>query len=167
MQRLAGVLVLAAAACACEGGAAPRQRPDAGRTEVRTVKPPRDHQGVHVYPPHAIRSDGVGPYLLDAPLNDILHIAPEGPRLQKLELGDLLSWQVEPAEQNRLLIGADERSRRVAFIVVLAADVARTDGGMTVGMSGSALLAAFGPAREQRDVLRARKVYEFEKLPNV
>jgi hypothetical protein len=36
-----------------------------------------------------------------------------------------------------------------------------------VGMSGAALIAGIGPAREERDVVRARKVYEFEKLPNV
>jgi hypothetical protein len=161
------LLLLGLALCGCDGRQAVHKRPDAGHTEVRTVKPPRDHQGVHVYPPHAIRPDGVGPYVLDAPLNEMMHIAPEGPRLQQLELGDLLSWQVEPAEQNRLLIGADEHSRKVAFIVVLAAEVARTENGMTVGMSGAALKAAFGPPREERDLVRTRKVYEFEKLPNV
>ncbi len=157
-------LVLSCATLACDGRATPKPRPDAGVPGPRTVKPAPDD--VRVYPPHAIRSDGVGPYLLDAPLADAAHIAPEGPRIEILELGNLLRWRMVRAEDGRLLIGADERSR-VAFIVVLAADIARTDGGMTVGMSGAALLAAFGPARDDGDVVRARRVYQFEKLPNV
>jgi hypothetical protein len=158
-------LAVVLAGCPDRADRPPRRR-DAGVAgpRARTV-PPLPEDDVRVYPPYAIRSDGVGPYNIDSALADVLQLV--GPRSETLEVPGVLSWRLVPAEDGRLLIGADERTRRVDFIVVLSPEVARTDNGMTVGVSGATLLAAFGPAREAPDVVRARRVYEFEKLPNV
>jgi hypothetical protein len=147
----------------CPSGEKPPPRPDAGVRPPRKVKPPPDD--VRVFPPHAIRSDGVGPYLLDVPLGEVLRLLPEGPRVELLDMGEALSWRVVRAEEGRLLIGADARSR-VAFIVVLDADVARLEQGAVVGVDAATLVKSLGP-EVTSEVVRTRRSFELEKLPNV
>lgn len=121
---------------------------------------------MRAYPPHAIRSDGVGPYLLDAPLADVLHLLPGGPRVELLQLGRLANWRVVRAENGQLLIGADPHNR-VAFIAVLAREVARTESGLGVGTKGSDLLRALGRERDGHELARDRRAYQFASLPRV
>src|SRR5262249_62108494 len=61
---------------------------------------------VRAYPPHAIRSDGIGPYLLDQPLGDVLRKLPEGLNLEVLQIGRYASWLVVSAETGQILLGA-------------------------------------------------------------
>ena len=73
MTRLALVLALLVA---CGDGGTPAPRPDAAPRPARKIKPPPDDVRVRVFPPYAVRPDGVGPDLLDAPLADILRLIP-------------------------------------------------------------------------------------------
>jgi hypothetical protein len=149
---------------ACSGGGKPAPRPDAGPRTQRRPKPPADD--VRVYWPYGIRADGVGSYLIDAPLADVLHNLPEGPHIELLEIDGLLSFRIVRAEEGRMLIGADARSR-VAFIAVLDAEVAKTDTGLAVGASGAELVKALGPERVDDAIVRYRRAFELDKLPNV
>ena len=60
--------VLLAALAACSTDASSGKLTGDGGAPRRWPRPPPSE--VRAYPPHAIRSDGVGPYLLDAPLSD-------------------------------------------------------------------------------------------------
>jgi len=123
---------------------------------------------VRAYPPHAIRSDGVGPYRLDAPLSDVLHLLPGGPRVELLQVGTLVNWRVVRAEKGELLIGADTHNQ-VAFIAVLSREVARTEAepGVGVGATGADLHRALGAEADVGEAARDRRVFAFAGLPNV
>src|SRR5262249_30225887 len=121
---------------------------------------------VHSYPPHAIRSDGVGPYLVDAPMAQIVRELPEGPHLELLQVGRYANWRVVRAEGGDVLIGADARNE-VAFISVLSAEVARTTSGVGVGTRLAELEKALGPPVERPYELRDRRILEFASLPRV
>src|SRR5688572_7375633 len=83
------------ASCGNEGVSAPPPLRDAPARKV--VTKPREE--VRAYPPHAIRSDGVGPYLLDATLSDLLHTMPGGPPIELLQIGRLADWRIVRAEE--------------------------------------------------------------------
>lgn len=119
---------------------------------------------VRAYPPHAIRSDGIGPYLLDQPLGDVLRKLPEGLNLEVLQIGRYASWLVVSAETGQILVGADVKGP-VRFIAVVAPEVARTSAGVGVGATGTKVLEALGKPR--RRGAGDRLVYEAEALPGV
>jgi hypothetical protein len=152
------MIILLIAGC---GNKAAEIQPDASPPPQRPINPPSDK--IHVYPPHAIRSDGVGPYRLDAPLEDVMQLADPG--LEFLELPGGARWRVVRAEDGKLIIGADGRNR-VAFIGVLAGAVARTPKGNQVGSSFAQLAAELGPPVRERRIATRRSV-TFDKLPNV
>ncbi len=156
------VTAVALALAACSDGTAVAPPPPRDTPVRKVVNTPRGE--VRAYPPHAIRSGGVGPYLLDAPLSDVLHALPEGPRVELLQIGRLADWRIVRAEGGKILIGS--RDSQVGFIAVLAPEVARIEGGLEVGASGAQLLAALGPAAAD-DTARDRLVYRFAALPGV
>src|SRR5262245_18272544 len=97
------LLVSASSTCQREPGAPAPIQADAAQRRVRDVVGPP----LRAYPPHAIRSDGVGPYLLDQPLVDVLRKLPEGPNLEVLQLGKQANWLVVSAEGGQILVGAE------------------------------------------------------------
>jgi hypothetical protein len=160
VRALGPFLLVGCCACQRDNGAPPPIEADAAGHRVREVLGPP----VRAYPPHAIRSDGVGPYLLDQPLADVLRKLPEGPNLEVLQLGKYASWLVVSAENGQILVGADVKGP-VRFIAVVAPEVARTAAGVGVGASGDKLLDALGPPR--RRGVSDRLVWEMASLPGV
>jgi hypothetical protein len=127
------------------------------------ARPHHQAPEVHAYPPHAIRADGVGPYRIGTLFSDVLYALPQDPRVELLQIGRLADWRVARAENGQILIGAEDD---VAFVSVLAPDVARTSSGVGVGSTGAELIKALGPEAEERGAAD-RKIYEFPSLPNV
>jgi hypothetical protein len=140
----------------------------AGFADAAPRRPASPPSPVRAYPPHAIRDDGVGPYLLGQNMQDALRELPEGPHLELLEVGRYANWRVARAEQGAIIIGADARNQ-VAFVSVLAAEVARTQAGVGVGATGAELRAALGEAapEDAAGVVRGRQVFSFAALPAV
>ena len=121
---------------------------------------------VHAYPPHAIRSDGVGPYRLGMDMKDVLRDLPEGPHNELLQIGRYANWRIVRSEDANLIVGADSKGQ-VVFVSVLGADVARTESGVGVGATGAELVAALGPPDDAVDVVRDRRIVEAATLPSV
>lgn len=159
-HRALPLLLLTTCTCQRDATAPPPIEADAAQHRVREVIGPP----VRAYPPHAIRSDGIGPYLLDQPLGDVLRKLPEGLNLEVLQIGRYASWLVVSAESGQILVGADVKGP-VRFIAVVAPEVARTSAGVGVGATGTKLLAALG--RPRRRGASDRLVYEMEALPGV
>lgn len=167
MNRAAFALLACQVVSACttpsREGASSSER-DANPRPRRWLKPPPGE--VHAYPPHAIRADGIGPYVLSQTLSDVLHSLPEGPRVELLQIGSVANWRVVRAEGGQLLLLADAQNQ-VAAAAVLGADVARTETGQGVGATGAELRKTLGIEIERGDMAYDRRVYEFAKLPGV
>lgn len=152
----------ALAALACSDGTTPDAHP--ASAPRRWSRPPSS--AIRAYPPHAIRPGVVGPYRLGMPLSEALHLLPEGPRVELLSLGDLLSWRVVRAEGDAMIFGAGE-DNQVAFVSVVNGPVARTEtGALGVGATGAELLAALGPELPATAAWD-RRVFELVALPGV
>jgi hypothetical protein len=159
---LASLLLLACTTPSGEGTPLPSR--DASQGPRRWLKPSSNE--VRAYPPHAIRPDGIGPYVLGQSLSDVLHSLPEGPRVELLQIGSVANWRVVRAEAGQLLLLADAENH-VAAAVVLAPEIARTETGLGVGATGAELRKTLGPERELGDLSYDRRVFEFASLPGV
>ena len=169
--RSAGLLSLAALAVGCSGPcrepAAPTLAPDAAEITTDGSTAFGEPGGeVRAYPPHAIRPGGVGPYALGAPLTDVLHLIPRGPRIELVRMGSKVNWRMVPAESGDLLIGADSHNR-VAFVTVLAPEVGRTENGIHVGMTTRELFETLAPELVPFHTAWAGRIYELPPLPGV
>ncbi len=117
----------------------------------RVIEPPQNN--VRQRPPHAIRSDGVGPYQLGAQLDSVLSKLATGPRIAQYDIPGVVRASVLRADET-IAIGGEPRGK-VSFIAVTGSDVARTEtGGIHVGSSRDELLRAFGPLAEDADHAR-------------
>lgn len=105
-------------------------------TSSRPRRTPPPAGVVRALPPHAIRSDGVGPYLLGESLATQLDELPSGPRLTLLDIPSVVHYNVIRAEQGSVLVGGDPLGP-AAYVAVVAADVARTESGLAVGATRS------------------------------
>ncbi len=152
MRFAAFVLVLGAAACSDRK----RDRP--------AVTPPRDAQAqrtipspalgiVRPLPPHAIRSDGVGPYLLGDAINELLHTMVGGPVLLRFDIPGLVHTGVVRAEEEKLVVGG-EPGGPTTFVAVFGADIARTESGVHVGSTREDLLRTVGPPADDPFLVR-------------
>jgi hypothetical protein len=160
-RRLALVAALALGGCG-ETKRAPEPAIDAAR---RVIEPPPGE--VRPAPPFAIRSDGVGPYVIGAAQKDVLDLVPRGPRIELLELG-LASYGLIRSEAGALLIGvAGEDEPAVRFVAVLAAEIATTASGIGVGASEDELAKAFAGAAAPPNRVLDPRLREFTSLPGV
>lgn len=169
MRRLA--LLLIAGASSFSGCPAGRCGRDSTRIEIPPLEVPRRDAGkatgeVRAYPPHAIRADGVGPYLLGQDLKQVMRVLPEGPNLELLQLGGYANWRLARAEGGAIAIGADS-ANVVQFVSVLKGEVARTSAGVGVGSTGAELEKALGPPDTGKAVVRDRQVWTFANFPTV
>ncbi len=154
---LLGLIVAALAACGRRDvSESPPPPPAAADAAPRRAPPGK----VHAYPPHAIRSDGVGPYLLGEQMRQVLRDLPEGPHLELVQVGGYANWRVARAEGGAIVIGAGA-SNEVTFVSVLRPDVARTSDGFAVGAAVTGLRRAGGA------VLRDRTILEHPALAGV
>jgi len=165
LHRRAAQLSVALALVACPGRSAP-PAPEVAADAPPARRAPAPPEPVHAYPPHAIRSDGVGPYLIGMDMKEVLRELPEGPHLELLMLGKYLNWRMVRSEGGALIIGGDAKNQ-VGYVAVLGAEVARTQVGVGVGVTAAELAKALGKPIEPGDVVRDRRVDEFESLPGV
>jgi len=166
---VAAAVALVVASCSDPSAKAPPPAPfDAGRPK-RVFEPPPGE--VRPVPPFAIRSDGVGPYLIGASLSEVLDTVPRGPRIELMTIEGVAEFDLVRAEDDGLLIGRDRSlagdRTRVAFVAALAPEVAKTATGIGVGAKEEELAEALsGPVTPPNRTTDPR-VREFASLPGV
>jgi hypothetical protein len=138
-------IVLALAACSNGKTAEPKREPERQR---RVVEPPSG--GVRAMPPHAIRSDGVGPYKLGATVAALLDQLPSGPRITQFALPGVIQRDILRAEDDAILIGAEPQGKAM-FVSVVRAEIARTEAGIHVGSTREELERALGAPLDEPD----------------
>ena len=134
---------------------------DASR-QRRVFQPPPGE--VRAVPPHAIRSEGVGPYLLGAPLKDILALLPHGPRVELMEIDGVVDYSLVKTESDSIVIGVQRPG--VSFVTVLDGEIARTENGVGVGTSTSDLATAMGALATTPNQIRDPSIVVYSALPN-
>ncbi len=158
---LSCALLAWAGLAACSDHSSPPQAYDASRVR-RVFEPPPG--GVRAVPPHAIRSEGVGPYLLKAPLKDVLELLPRGPRVVLMEIDRVVDYSLVEAEGGSLLIGVQRPG--VSFVTVLDKEIARTENDVGVGTGVKDLRNVMGPETRAPNLLRDPRILVFDHLPN-
>jgi hypothetical protein len=138
-------VVLALAACSNGKSAEPKREPERQR---RVIEPPSG--GVRAMPPHAIRSDGVGPYKLGATVAALLDQLPSGPRITQFAVPGVIQRDILRAEDDAILIGAEPQGK-ATFVGVVRADIARTEAGIHVGSTREELERALGAPLDEPD----------------
>ena len=133
---------------------------DANR-QRRVFQPPPGE--VRAVPPHAIRAEGVGPYLLGDSLKDILGLLPHGPRVELIEIDRVVDYSLVRTEADTILIGVQRPG--VTFVSVLDKEIARTNNGVGVGFKTNELRAAMG-AEMDGSQLRDPHILRFASLAN-
>lgn len=155
------VVMVALVGCSERSGPPPPR--DAARV-TRVFEKPR--KGVRAVPPHAIRAEGVGPYLLGTPLKSLLSLTGRGPRVQLMQLEGVVEYSLVRAENETIVMGVGRRDE-LLFITVVDGEIARTEKGAGVGVGADALREALGAPRYRADVQRDPRVRIYEALPNV
>jgi hypothetical protein len=164
---VAAALALAASvsAIACrdrEPQAPPPLARDAGPARRVIVPAVGD---VRPLPPHAIRTDGVGPYKLGAPLDAILAQLPSGPRVALLDLQGVVDVSVIRAEDDGVLVGGESVGSTAAYIAVVRPELARTESGIGVGSTREQVDAALGAPLVDARVARDPRLAVYGALP--
>jgi hypothetical protein len=124
-------------------GCSDRDRPEVRRDVARQhrfIEPPSGT--VRSLAPYAIRAEGVGPYLLGAPLASLLD--PAAPRIALFDIPPVVQVSLVRAEDGGVLIGGDPVGP-ATFVAVLRREVGATDSGVHVGSSRDELMRALGP----------------------
>jgi hypothetical protein len=130
---------IALALIACSSRDQPPQKTE---RQPRVIDPPP--QGVRALPPHAIRADGVGPYRLGAPLEQLGNQVPSGARIAQVDIPLVVHLNVMHAEEDAVLVGTADPLGRAAFVSVLRGDIARTASGIHIGSTREELVKALG-----------------------
>jgi hypothetical protein len=153
--------LLAASACGNRDGE-PAAADDAARPK-RVFDPPPGE--VRPVPPFAIRSDGVGPYLIGASMKEVLDLIPRGPRIELLNIEGVAGYDLVRSEGRALVIGGGES--RVRFVVVVEPEIAKSASGIGVGATSVELVEALGDPAAPADRAADPAVREFGSLPGV
>jgi hypothetical protein len=158
------VVVVALAVTACsEQSSAPSEVYDATRAR-RVLQPPPGE--IRAVPPHAVRVDGIGPYLLGAPVSDVLNLV--GPRKVLLQISGVVDYSVVRAESDTLLVGGTRgrRVEEVSFVSAIRGDTAKTEGGITIGATADELRTAMGPLLRADNHALDPRILAFARIPN-
>ena len=164
MRRL-GIFVCVVLVVGCsESSSAPPSPYDATRAR-RVLEPPPGE--VRAVPPHAVRIDGIGPYLLGAPVSDVLNLV--GPRKVLLQIAGVVDYSVVRAESDTLLVGAvrGRHVEEVSFVSAIHGDTAKTEGGLTIGATADELSSAMGPVVRASEYAKDPRILVFARQPNV
>jgi hypothetical protein len=160
------VVALLAAACDRDRPVPPPVRdPQPPR---RIIEPPTTGI-VRQLPPHAIRSDGVGPYKIGDKVAALLQQLPSGPRIMRFELPGIVRTSVIRAEEDdAIIIGGETASSVTSVAVVGGSEVARTEkSNVHVGSSLSDLERALGPLVDDPDRARDPRLVIPSQLRNL
>lgn len=152
-MRLLVIAALLASACDRDRVDSPPAR--APQPPRRIIEPPTTG-AVRQLPPHAIRTDGVGPYKLGDKVASLLQQLPSGPRIMRFEIPGVVRTSVIRAEDDDAIVIGGETSSTVTFVAVVGgSEIARTEkSNIHVGSSVSELETALGPLIDDPD--RAR-----------
>jgi hypothetical protein len=157
---------LIALSCLAAAGACSSKREtplaDDGGVKPRVFRPPP--VGLRAVPPHNIHPEGIGPYRLGAPLEDILNRLPHGPRVELFRLGALADYSLVRAEGGAIVVGV-ERGRGVTFVSAVEGEVARTASGHGVGASADVIRAELGDEPAVPEVARDPALLRSSRLP--
>jgi hypothetical protein len=142
---LAAILVL---------GCSDNDRPEPVHERVPPRHVPEPVGTMHSLPPHPIRGDGIGPYLLGERFEVLYGIAPKLARLEPFDIhnpsGTVVHSHIIHAEEETVLIGG-EPGGTANFVAVIDPNVARTESGFHVGSSRDELTKALGAPITQID----------------
>lgn len=115
-------------------------------------------QGVQALPPHAIRADGVGPYRLGVPLEQLGNQVPSGAQNAQVDIPRVVHLNVLHAEDDAILVGAADSVGRASFVAVVRGDIARTASGIHVGSTRDDLVGALGPPTTELERARDPRI---------
>jgi len=149
------LLVVALFASACDRDRPAPPPPRDPQPPRRIIEPPTTGI-VRQLPPHAIRSDGVGPYKLGDKVAGLLQQLPSGPRIMRFEIPGVVRTSVVRAEEDDAIVIGGETASNVTFVAVVGgSEIARTEkSNVHVGSSVAELEQALGPFVDDPD--RAR-----------
>src|SRR5690606_25861140 len=102
VNRGALFLLVALAACSDAKPVVPAERAPTKRTI-----PPPPRGIVQPLPPHAIRSDGFGPYKLGDTVNSLLLMQPDGARMVRFDVPGVVRTGLLRFEDDELLVGGE------------------------------------------------------------
>lgn len=159
-KAVVAVLLGAVLVLGCKDAKKPARVADDASLSGRQFRPPTGK--VRAVPPHDIHAQGVGPYRLGEPLQDVLGLLPHGPRVELMQIEGLADYRLVRAERDALVIGVGRRGG-VLFVSVLDPEIARTESGVGVGTSVEELSAALGPLADPGG--RDPHLVEFVALP--
>lgn len=149
---------------ACRDGSPPNQQParrpaeDTLRERVFTPSPAL----VRSVGPYAITGAGVGLYALGTEMRTVLAMFPNAP-VDQLDLEGVVKFKVVPTDDDRIQVGFDP-SGVVAFIAVVAPDIAMIEGGYGVGSEVEEVVGGLGPPVLDRAV-RDPRLLVLSKTP--
>lgn len=151
-MRLLVALMLVAA---CDRDKPPAPPPRDPSPPRRIIEPPTTG-AVRQLPPHAIRVDGVGPYIIGDKVASLLQQLPSGPRIMRFEIPGVVRTSVIRAEEEDAIVIGGETSSTVTFVAVVGgSEIARTEkSNVHVGSTVAELAQALGPFVDDPD--RAR-----------
>ena len=133
-----------------------------GGLRRRVIDPPA--RGMVAAPPHEIHTSGMGPYHLGTPLNAILGMLAQEPRVVLLQLEGVVDYSLVRADS--VILGA-QRPMGVSFVAVADGKTAHTESGVGVGSTVDALSKALGKPEHRAGRVRDPRLMSFGKLPNV
>jgi hypothetical protein len=121
----------------------------------RIIEPPTTGI-VRQLPPHAIRADGVGPYIIGDKVSALLQQLSSGPRIMRFEIPGVVRTSVIRAEEDDAIVIGGETASTVTFVAVVGgSEIARTEKtNLHVGSTAAELEQALGPVVDDPD--RAR-----------
>lgn len=167
IRRLISSLLLPALLCAAgcsDDDRQPLVRAAEPPPPRRVIAPPAGTT-IRSLPPHAIRSDGVGPYRLGAKVSQVMAQLPSGPRIARFEIPGVVRTSVIRAEEDTVLIGGETTSTAM-FVAVVGAEVARADGNIHVGSTAAELVRALGPLVDDPEQARDPRLAQPSALRN-
>lgn len=160
-RTIVGWIVLLLAAAACE------RREPAQVTAERQLRVNAPSQGVRALPPHAIRPDGVGPYRLGVPLEQLGTQVPSGAQNAQVDIPRVVQLNVLHAEDDAILVGALAPVGRSSFVSVVRGDIARTASGIRVGSTLDELARALGGRAVELDRARDPRIVVPAAMPEL
>jgi hypothetical protein len=157
------VLLAAFGACSDAPTQAPAQRAQPAK---RIIEPPKLDE-LRVVAPIAIRSTGIGPFLVGEKTSALLPRQRDGARVQRFDIPNVVRTGLMRFEEDQVLVGG-EPGTTATFVAVVSREMAQTEnGGVHVGSTGSELEAAHGPRASDPYIARDPRLAVMTKLPNV
>ncbi|HEV7555433.1 MAG TPA: hypothetical protein VGO00_08270 [Kofleriaceae bacterium] len=142
---------LALAAAIVVLGCSDGDRPEPVHERVPPRHLPEPVGTMHSLPPHPIRADGIGPYLLGERFEVLYGVAPKLARLEPFDIHGVVHSHIIHAEENETVLIGGEPGGTANFVAVIDPNVARTESGFHIGSTRDELTKALGAPISQID----------------